>query len=143
MSDQLPPCCYRVSAMAMIYKDEKILLIKEADGRWSLPGGGLEVGESFSTAIERELEEELGVKATKISPQPGYAWTLEDINKHGHKVAKVILAFEVEIESFDFKNDPKESVEIGFFSKSEIQTLNLHPNSQELVGLFVDDVPLL
>lgn len=118
--------------MALIFKDEKILLVKGYDGRWSLPGGGLKVGESFLSGVKRELEEELGVKATKVSSQPLYAWTLVDINKHDNLVPKVILAFEVEVDSFDFKNNPKESVEINFFSKSEIQTMNLHPNSKEL-----------
>jgi 8-oxo-dGTP diphosphatase len=47
-------------------KDGKILLVKRAfepgAGKWSIPGGMVEVGEKLSQAGERETEEETGVK---------------------------------------------------------------------------------
>ncbi|HUV61337.1 MAG TPA: NUDIX hydrolase [Thermoplasmata archaeon] len=47
-------------------KDGKILLVKRAfepgAGKWSIPGGLVEVGERLSEAGERETEEETGVK---------------------------------------------------------------------------------
>lgn len=132
MNNTLPNCFYRVSVMALIFNNEKVLLVKEADGRWSLPGGGLKVGESFSAGISRELNEELGVKVIEISSQPLYAWTFVE-NKNGNLIPKITLVFKVEIDSLNFKNDSKESVEINFFSKSEMQNLNLHLNTQELV----------
>ena len=139
MSDQnLPPCVYRVSVMSLIYKDHKILLIKEKDGRWSLPGGGLEVGESFYDGVNRELQEEIGVKTISISSQPIYVWSLIDINKNGTPVPKLILSFLVDVDSYDFKGNSDESIEFGFFDKDEIKTLNLHPNTKELVHVWIE-----
>ncbi|MDH3365995.1 MAG: NUDIX hydrolase [Thermoplasmata archaeon] len=47
-------------------KDGKILLVKRAfepsAGKWSIPGGLVEVGEKLSKAGERETEEETGIK---------------------------------------------------------------------------------
>ncbi len=47
-------------------KDGKILLVKRAfdpgAGKWSIPGGLVEVGEKLSEAGERETEEETGLK---------------------------------------------------------------------------------
>lgn len=47
-------------------KDGKILLIKRAfdpgAGKWSIPGGLVEVGEKLSEAAVRETEEETGIK---------------------------------------------------------------------------------
>lgn len=47
-------------------KNGKILLIKRAfdpgAGRWSIPGGLVEVGEKLSEAAARETEEETGIK---------------------------------------------------------------------------------
>ena len=125
-----PPCFYRVSVKALIYKKNKILLVKEPDGRWELPGGGLEIEESIFDGIKREVKEELGVNVIKVSSQPQSAWVR--INE-GKPV--LILPFIVEVDSFEFKNDPKESVEIDFFLKQEIQKINLHPNIQKLPDL--------
>lgn len=50
-----------VSASAVIYGHGGILLICRTDnGRYCLPGGQVEVGESLSEAVIREVEEETG-----------------------------------------------------------------------------------
>jgi len=52
---------------ALVFNDEgKILLVKRkyppGQGRWSIPGGHLEYGETLEEAVVRELEEETGIK---------------------------------------------------------------------------------
>ncbi len=50
-----------IAAVARI-PDGRILLIRRADnGMWCLPGGTLEWGETLTTGLARELEEEAGV----------------------------------------------------------------------------------
>jgi ADP-ribose pyrophosphatase YjhB (NUDIX family) len=50
----------------VVIKDGKILMIKRAfepgAGKWSIPGGLVEVGEKLSEACEREIEEETGLE---------------------------------------------------------------------------------
>lgn len=61
---ELPNTCYRVSLKAVIKNSEgHVLVVKEQSEVWSLPGGGLDHGESVSDALARELLEEVGVKA--------------------------------------------------------------------------------
>jgi 8-oxo-dGTP diphosphatase len=50
----------------LIFQDDQVLLIKRGRepgiGHWSIPGGMVEVGESVSMAVEREVLEETGLK---------------------------------------------------------------------------------
>ena len=49
-----------------MFKDEQILLVKRAKepskGKWSLPGGGIELGETVYEAARREVLEECSVE---------------------------------------------------------------------------------
>jgi len=49
-------------AAIIINADGHVLLQRRSDnGLWGLPGGGVEIGESVSTAIVREVREETGL----------------------------------------------------------------------------------
>src|SRR5688572_27139622 len=59
----------KVDVRAAVFDRGRILLVKEvSDGRWSLPGGWADCGESAAEVTEREVREEAGleVRATKV-----------------------------------------------------------------------------
>jgi mutator protein MutT len=55
-----------VGVGAVIVKDGKVLLVKRRyeplAGRWSLPGGTLELGETLEEGVAREMREETGLE---------------------------------------------------------------------------------
>lgn len=62
-----PNAFYRVSVKALIKdKDGKVLVVKEDQDTWSLPGGGLDHGEVAEQGLLRELKEELGIEAATV-----------------------------------------------------------------------------
>ena len=51
----------KIDIRGAIVRDGKILLVRErVDGRWCMPGGWVDVGESPSEAVTREVREESG-----------------------------------------------------------------------------------
>ena len=54
-----------VGVGAVVFKGEQVMLIRRGKaprkGQWSLPGGGVELGETTSDAIRREIQEETGL----------------------------------------------------------------------------------
>ena len=71
---------YRVSLKAIIENEQgEILCVKEKGSDWTLPGGGLDHGETIGQGLDRELHEELDFKA-------GTPYTFEPI---GHDIVFV------------------------------------------------------
>lgn len=53
---------------AVIDENGRILLIQRADnGKWAMPGGALEVGETPAAGVVREIHEETGVEAAPVA----------------------------------------------------------------------------
>jgi len=127
------PCTDRISVKAVI-KDSngKVLLGRESDGTWELPGGGLEHGEAPREALGREITEETGYTVESVGERPVAFWT---INKEvGSPTLKwfSFVAYEAKV-SGDFKpsfgiNDEVE--EIRYVSREEALTLRLHDNTR-------------
>ena len=60
-----PEAFYRVSIKIIIRSGDKVLAVKENVDAWTLPGGGVDHGETLESAMKRELFEE-----TKITQTP-------------------------------------------------------------------------
>ena len=55
-----------VTTVACVFRGDRVLLIKRGrepnKGRWSVPGGAIELGEKIYDAIRREVREECGIE---------------------------------------------------------------------------------
>jgi 8-oxo-dGTP diphosphatase len=69
LAAHLPAKRQRLAAKALIRRDDRVLLARLSlhaveTGRWTLPGGGVDHGESPETALVREVDEEAGLHPT-------------------------------------------------------------------------------
>lgn len=105
-------------AAAATVPDGRWLLIRRADtGRWALPGGTLEWGETLRSALPRELEEEAGVtKATMGDVVGVFSAPGRDVRFHA---VTVIVRCQVAMPVKPPKN-PLEILEVGLFASPAI-----------------------
>jgi 8-oxo-dGTP pyrophosphatase MutT (NUDIX family) len=105
---------------------EKILLTRRSDnGRWCLPGGRMEPGESAAEACEREVLEETGlrVNATRligIYTSPDMVLEYAD----GNRFQIVAMSFEAEIIGGELSLS-SETTEFGFYTPEQIESMDL------------------
>ena len=78
----------------LVVREGKVLLVRRGkepyEGRWSLPGGGVEPGESLRDAVKREVREETGLDVD-VGRVAGYR---EGFIGDDHYV---VIAFHVEV----------------------------------------------
>jgi 8-oxo-dGTP pyrophosphatase MutT (NUDIX family) len=130
----IPACFYRVSVKALILDEQnRFLLVKEENGLWELPGGGLDFGESPHQGIARELMEEMGLEVTYISAHPLYFFPA--INPKNQHIVNAV--YETRVHHLDFVPST-ECLEIKFYSTEEVIQLKelMYPNVLEFVKHF-------
>ena len=94
-----PSPYYRVAIKAMVFDDQHRLLVVQAeDKKWELPGGGLEHGEKERECVDREIQEELGVRVLSMSD---VRWIFRGFNPD-RQTHCLRLMVDAELESFDF-----------------------------------------
>jgi len=70
----------KVDVRGGVFKGDRVLLVRErSDGRWTLPGGWVDVNEAPSEAVAREIYEESGYRARAVKLA-----ALVDKNRHPH-----------------------------------------------------------
>jgi ADP-ribose pyrophosphatase YjhB (NUDIX family) len=70
----------KVDVRGGVFAQERVLLVRErADGRWTLPGGWVDVNDAPSEAVAREIYEESGYRARAVKLA-----ALLDKNRHPH-----------------------------------------------------------
>lgn len=70
----------KVDVRGGVFDGERVLLVRErSDGRWTLPGGWVDLNDAPSEAVAREIREESGYEARAVKLA-----ALVDKNRHPH-----------------------------------------------------------
>lgn len=125
----------KIDTRAAIFQDGKILLVRENNGKWSLPGGWCDVNVSVGENTVKEVKEESGldVIADRVI-------AIQDRRKHNlpvyaYGICKVFIQCTVIGGHFE---ENIETTECGYFSEFDLPELATEKNNEEQVRMCFD-----
>ena len=115
-------------ASVVIFDDDrqKVLLTRRADnGRWCLPGGSMDAGESAAETAVREALEETGLEV-RVTRLVGIYTSPDVIVEYadGNRYQPVAMTFEAEVVGGELTLSD-ETTEFGYFAIDELDRMDL------------------
>lgn len=130
-----------VGGSAVVVADEgRILLQRRSDsGNWALPGGAMDIGETFAQSVVREVKEETGFdvrieRIIGIYSDPGHVFAYDDgevRQEFNICLAATIVGGELSVSS--------ESTDVRFFTPDELADLAMHESIRKRIEDYVHD----
>ena len=122
----------KIDTRAAIFRDGKILLVKEKDGRWSLPGGWCDVNVSVGENTRKEVKEEAGLDVV-----PERVIAIQDRARHNqplyaYGVCKIFV--QCRLMGGEFSENP-ETTETRYFALEELPELAGEKNTAEQIKM--------
>ena len=117
----------RVDVRGAVFRDQCLLFVREIeDGGWTMPGGWVDVGDTPSGAVEREVYEESGIKIKNIQYITSQPWPFPH---------SLMMGYIAEYESGEIQIDPKELCSAAWYDADNLPAL---PNSGTLARKLID-----
>ena len=122
-----PPTAPQAAIGAVVMDKNRILLVKRKyapnRGKWSIPGGSIELGETLREAAEREILEETGL--TVRAKEPIYCFDYIERARNGRvRFHYVIIDLAADLVGGEL-NPSDDAADAGWFGPGEIQKLNI------------------
>lgn len=122
----------KLDSRAAVFQGDKILLVQESDGRWSLPGGWVDVDLSVGENAVKEVREEAGLEVI-----PERIIAVQDREKHNqppyaYKVCKVFVLCRLVGGHFQ---ENIETTESRYFGLDELPPLATEKNTEEQIRM--------
>jgi len=135
MKKQKPPSAPKVAVGAVVIEEGRVLLVKRKyppkQGKWAIPGGSVNLGESLQAAAEREILEETGLVIE--AKKPIYTFDLIERDSKGDVIFHYVI---VDLFAKYISGDvhPADDVsDARWFDPDEIEGLDISENTQKLL----------
>ncbi len=122
----------KLDTRAAIFKNDKILLVEENDGTWSMPGGWVDVMETVKSNTVKEVKEEAGLDVEAVRVIALHDRNLHNQPPYAYNVCKVFVLCEVKGGCF---HPNIETVGSGYFGLDELPPLSVDKNSYQQIEM--------
>lgn len=122
----------KIDTRAAIFKDDRILLVRENNGKWSLPGGWVDVNVSVGENVVKEVREEAGLEV-----QVDRVIAVQDRARHNlpvyaYGICKVFA--QCSVLGGEFRPN-SETTESGYFEEHDLPPLAAEKNNEEQIHM--------
>lgn len=122
----------KIDCRAVVFQNDKILLVQEKNGTWSLPGGWVDVNVSVKENVVKEVKEEAGLDVTA-----DMVIAVQDREKHNlpvyaYKVCKIFVLCSAIGGEF---NSNIETISSNYFGMNELPILATEKNNEEQIKM--------
>ena len=128
------------SVVIILNNKNEVLLQKRHDGSWGLPGGLMDLGESFEEVAIREIFEETGLEVENfklVNVFSGSEYYLKVPN--GDELYSVTAVFYTKDVRGDMKVDYNESVKMEYFKLDDLP-IKLTDEYRRFIKQYIDSV---
>ncbi|MGN7296072.1 NUDIX hydrolase [Ferdinandcohnia sp. SAFN-114] len=109
------------SVVIIINQQNEVLLQKRKDGYWGLPGGLMDLGESFEEVAKREVFEETGLVVENLKLLNVFSGSDHYFKvSNGDELYSVTAVYYTKDSSGELKIDYSESEEMQYFSLNNL-----------------------
>jgi 8-oxo-dGTP pyrophosphatase MutT (NUDIX family) len=111
-----------VTAARAVIRDQegRVLCIRRRDnGRWALPAGSQELGETIFDCLKREVKEEVGLDVISATPMAIYSH-VPIVTAHGDPCQLFLVQFLVGAWSGELVTETDETLDARFFDLDEL-----------------------
>lgn len=122
----------KLDTRAAIFQEEKILLVQESDGAWSLPGGWVDVNLSVKENAVKEVKEEAGLDVTADRIIAVQDRVKHNLPLYAYGVCKIFVLCTATGGQFEAN---LETLQSGFFGEEELPPLATEKTNEDQVRM--------
>ena len=135
-------------SVACLIRDDNgsVLLVRHVEGRWTLPAGAMDAGESPAEAARRETREEasIDVELLRLAGVYGGYPVFRMVYPNGDEAAWVTVLFEARIVAGDAMPGDDETAEVRWVTFNDALAMEVSPATRHMlesvrVGRAFDD----
>lgn len=121
----------KIDTRAAVFVENKILLVHENNGTWSLSGGWCDVDQSVASNTVKEVKEETGFTVSAEKLIAVQDWRRHNVTNYAYGVVKVFV--QCKYESGEFETNI-ETTEAAFFDKNSLpENLAMEKSTKEQI----------
>lgn len=122
----------KLDTRAAIFDGDRILLVQERDGRWSLPGGWVDVNLSVRENTVKEVKEEAGLDVTADRILAVQDRAKHNLPVYAYGVCKIFVLCTVIGGRFEKNSETKG---FSYFREGELPVLSTEKNNEEQIQM--------